>query len=128
MSERNFGRRRRGMRFRPAGGLGQNSNQQKKPDRDALQARAEATGETIAPERLFERRHTNEIERAENIAAGLPPEGAPESATPPHTHEKREFREPNLQTPALVQEEKAYEPVTVKEQPKGLVETIKVAA
>ena len=128
MSERNFGRRRRGMRFRPAGGLGPNPNQQKKPDRDALQARAEATGETIAPERLFERRHTNEIERAENIAAGLPPEGPPEEATPPHTHEKREFREPNLQTPAEVKEEKPYEPVTVKEQPKGLVETLKVAA
>jgi len=112
------------MRFRPSGGLGHN---QQKPDREATQARAEATGETIAPERVFERRHGHEIERAENIAAGLPPEGAPADQTPPGG-DKKQFREPNLQTPAHVEEEKPYEPVTVKEQPKGIVETIKVAA
>lgn len=124
MSERNFSRRRRGMRFRPSGGLG---HSQQKPDREATQARAEATGETIAPERVFERRHGHEIERAENIAAGLPPEGAP-AAEAPREDDKKQFREPNLQTPALVEEEKRYEPVTVKEQSKGIVETIKVAA
>lgn len=124
MSERNFSRRRRGMRFRPSGGLGRG---QQKPDREATQARAEATGETIAPERVFERRHQHEIERAENVAAGLPPEGAP-AVPEPSAADKKQFREPNLQTPALVEEEKAYQPVAVKEQPKGLVETIKVAA
>ncbi len=112
------------MRFRPSGGLG---HSQQKPDREATQARAEATGETIAPERVFERRHGHEIERAENIAAGLPPEGAP-AAEAPHEADKKQFREPNLQTPAHVEEEKPYQPVTVKEQPKGIVETIKVAA
>ena len=38
MSDKNFSRRRRGMRFRPKGGLGQNPQ---KPDREAVQARAE---------------------------------------------------------------------------------------
>lgn len=112
------------MRFRPSGGLGRG---QQKPDREATQARAEATGETIAPERVFERRHQHEIERAENVAAGLPPEGAP-AVPEPSAADKKQFREPNLQTPAHVEEEKAYQPVAVKEQPKGLVETIKVAA
>lgn len=112
------------MRFRPSGGLGRG---QQKPDREATQARAEATGETIAPERVFERRHQHEIDRAENVAAGLPPEGAP-AVPEPSAADKKQFREPNLQTPALVEEEKVYQPVAVKEQPKGLVETIKVAA
>src|SRR5690349_15355666 len=118
MSDRNFGRRRRGMRFRPPGGLGHGPQ---KPDRDATQARAEAVGETTGgPERVFERRHQGEIERAENVAAGLPPEGAaPEAAPPDNT--RREFREPDLQKPARVEEEKAFEPVAIKDQPKGLV-------
>jgi ribonuclease G len=125
MSEKNFGRRRRGLRFRPSGGLGQGPH---KPDREATQARAESTSQPAARERLFERRHVGEIERAENIAAGLPPEGAPAEPTPGRDDEKRKFREPNLQTPAEVQEEKPYEPVTMPEQPKGIVETIKFAA
>jgi len=123
MSERNFSRRRRGMRFKPSGGLGHG---QQKPDREASQARAEATGETIAPERVFERRHQHEIDRAENIAAGLPPEGPPVDQ-PTLGADKKQFREPNLQTPAQVEEDKPYEPVAVKEQPKGIIETIKVA-
>ena len=113
------------MRFRPAGGLGQGPQ---KNDREASQARAEVVGaSTGGPERVFERRHLTEIERAENIAAGLPPEGVPTvAATAPH--EKRDFREPNLQTPAHVEEEKPFEPVAITQQPKGLVESIKVAA
>ena len=80
MSERNFGRRRRGgMRFRPSGGF------VNKPDRSAQEARAEAVGEK-PPEAPFERgRHQQEIERAENLAAGLPPEG--EGAKPPQEQE-----------------------------------------
>ncbi len=72
---------------------------------------------------------SQEIERAENIAAGLPPQGAPPEPAAPHQHdaEKKDFREPHLETPAEVQEEK-FEPVTIKEQPKGLVESIKSAA
>ena len=38
MSSNNFSRRRRGMRFKPKGGLGPNPQ---KNDRDATQARAE---------------------------------------------------------------------------------------
>ncbi len=125
MSDNKFGRRRRGMRFRPQGGLGHGPQ---KPDRDATQARAEAVGETTGgPERVFERRHQGEIDRAENIAAGLPPEGAAEAA---HTHEeqKGQFREPDLEKPALVEEEKPFAPVPVKERPQGIVEAIKVVA
>ncbi|HEU5395581.1 MAG TPA: hypothetical protein VFV81_00340, partial [Verrucomicrobiae bacterium] len=62
------------MRFRPSGGLGHASQ---KPDREATEARAEVVGGTGTPEKVYDRRHAQEIERAENIAAGLPPEGAP---------------------------------------------------
>ena len=80
-------------------------------------------------EHVFEKRHAHEIERAENLAAGLPPDGAPESGAPgPGAPPKKEFREPHLQTPAQVQEEKPFEPVPVPEQPKGILDTIKVAA
>ena len=91
MSDRNFSRRRRGgMRFRPSGGLGHTSQ---KPDREATEARAEATGGTGASEKVYERRHAHEIERAENLAAGLPPE----SGAPPG---RRDFREPHPDAPA----------------------------
>ncbi|MCW5550610.1 MAG: Rne/Rng family ribonuclease [Verrucomicrobiae bacterium] len=114
------------MRFRPSGGLGRS---QQKPDREASQARAEVIGETSGgPERLFEHRHQTEIERAENIAAGLPPTGAPADAVPPPPAEKKQFREPDLKRTAEVDSEKPYQPVAVKEQPKGIVETLKVAA
>ena len=121
----NFSRRRRGMRFKPKGGLGPNPQ---RTDRDASQARAEVVAEQGGDERLFEKRHHAEIERAENIAAGLPPQGAPEPAAP-HAHDadKKDFREPHLDTPAVVEEEK-FAPVAFKEQPKGLVESIKAAA
>ena len=124
MSERNFSRRRRGgLRFRPSGGF----NQQ--PDRSASEARAEATGEK-KPDAIFERaRHDEEIARAENIAAGLPPEGLPrpgEEETPARSpREKRgSFRKPNLQTPEEVSEEK-FEPVPVQSQPPTLIEKFK---
>ena len=126
MSDKNFGRRRRGMRFRPSGGLGHGPQ---KPDRDATQARADAVGETSGgPERVFERRHQHEIERAENIAAGLPPEGAQKPATATPEDSKKQFREPDLDTPAQVQEEKPYEPVTIKQPSKGIVDAIKNVA
>ena len=68
MSNNNFSRRRRGMRFRPKGGFGQT---QQKPDREAVQARADVVTEQGGAEHVFEKRHTNEIERAEHIAAGV---------------------------------------------------------
>ena len=125
MSNNNFSRRRRGMRFRPKGGFGQT---QQKPDREAVQARADVVTEQGGAEHVFEKRHTNEIERAENIAAGLPPQGAPENKTPDSGADKKEFREPKLGTPAPVEEDKPFMPVPVAEQPKGILDTIKFAA
>lgn len=108
------------MRFRPTGGIGSPK---------AAQARTDAISEQSASEEVFDTgRHTHEIEQAENRAAGLPPEGLPTPA--PETSEaaayKKEFREPNLETPAEVNEE--FTPVVVPENPQGLVESIRVAA
>lgn len=121
MSQNNFSRRRRRMRFKPKGGLG---NAQQKPDRDAVEARQDAVSEQGGNERVFEKRHQSEIERAENIAAGLPPEGEPkavEAVAHGHTHEA-----PVAET-APVAEEK-FEPVKITEPPKGFIEAIKDAA
>ena len=124
MSNNNFSRRRRGMRFRPKGGLGQTTQ---KPDREAVQARAEALSEQGGIERVFEKRHTYEIERAENLAAGLPPQGVSETLPPPASPGKKDFREPHLDTPAQVAEEKPFEPVALPEQPRGVLDAIKLA-
>lgn len=125
MSDRNFSRRRRGgMRFRPSGGLGHTSQ---KPDREATEARAEVVGGTGTPEKVYERRHAQEIERAENIAAGLPPEGAPPEP-PAATEEKTELQESHNHTPPPVEEEKPFKPVSIPEKPKGIVDSIRVAA
>jgi len=131
--QKNFGRRRRGgMRFRPSGGGGgapkpANKNQ----DREAQQARADAVGEkpALSGEPLFERsRYQKEIERAENVAAGLPPEGLPTAvAEDAEAPGNRQFREPHLDTPAEVAEE-IYTPVHVAEKPKTLFEAIKATA
>jgi ribonuclease G len=115
------------MRFRPSGGL----NQNQKPDRSAQQARAEATGEK-KPEAIFEQgRHNDEIERAENVAAGIPPEAPPpvqeEREKDERGDKRRAFRKPHLDTPEEVHEEK-FEPVSLQAQPQGIVDTIKNAA
>src|SRR6476646_1462190 len=121
MNERNFSRRRRGgMRFRPSGGLG-HGQAQNRPDRDATQARAEAVGGTAVPEKVYDHRHAHEIERAENVAAGLPPEGQP---TPDTAKDKTNYREPNRQIPEEVKEEK-FEPVRISQPNKGIVESIR---
>ena len=124
MSDRNFSRRRRGgMRFRPSGGIGSN---QKRPDRAAQEARAQALGDRTSEDVYDRGRFSKEIERAENLAAGLPPEGEPavEAAAEPG---KKDFRQPHLDTPAEVKEE-SYTPVALKEpKPQGLVESIKAA-
>ncbi len=113
------------MRFRPKGGLGQNPQ---KTDREAVQARADVVTEQGGAERVFEKRHTHEIDRAENIAAGLPPQGAPEIETPDASAAKKEFREARPEVPARVEEEKSFKPVPVAEQPKGILDSIKSAA
>ena len=81
MSDRNFSRRRRGMRFRPSGGLGH--TQQQRPDREALQARAEVVTDQSSQDKVYDHRHANEIKRAENLAAGLPAHGLPPEPAQP---------------------------------------------
>jgi len=115
------------MRFRPSSGMGPNQNQnQKRNDRAAQEARAEAIGER-PDENVYERgRFSKEIDRAENIAAGLPPEGDAPAATPESG--KKDFREPHMDTPAEVKEE-AYTPVPITEpRPQGIIEHIKATA
>ena len=130
MSDRNFSRRRgRGMRFRPSGGMGPNQNQnQKRPDRAAQEARAEAIGER-PDENVYDRgRFSKEIERSENLAAGLPPEGEPAPAAAAPEAGKKDFREPHMDTPAEVKEE-VYTPVKISEpKPQGIIEHIKATA
>src|SRR5688572_18200291 len=104
MSEnRSFGgRRRRSKHFRPSGGM---TPPTRKPDRAALEARAEVVGEKGENEAVFERsRYEKEIERAENIAAGLPPDSPPDPqrAGDPPPMTPSDFREPHLDTPAEV--------------------------
>jgi ribonuclease G len=122
MNNNNFSRRRRGMRFKPKGGLSPNPQ---KPDRDATQARAEVVTEQGGAERVFEKRHHQEIERAENIAAGLPPEGKPE-LSPAETPAEAVAHEA-APAPAPVADEK-FQPVRIPEPPKGLIDTLKFAA
>ncbi|HEX4264215.1 MAG TPA: Rne/Rng family ribonuclease [Verrucomicrobiae bacterium] len=112
------------MRFRPSGGLGHTSQ---KPDREATEARAEVVGGTGTPEKVYDRRHAQEIDRAENIAAGLPPEGAPHEA-PAAPEEKMESPEQGPPTPMPVEKEKPFEPVPLNTKPKGLVDSIRNAA
>ena len=127
MSEqKRFGRRRRGgMHFRPSGGGPKPGKQQ---EREAQQARAEAVGDkpSVTDEAVYERsRYQKEIERAENVAAGLPPEGAPHVPTgETEVRQRGDFRQPHLDTPAEVNEE-TYQPVLVEEKPKNLLEAIK---
>src|SRR3954449_10536254 len=119
---KNFSRRRRGgMRFRPSG------NQQRRPAAQEARA-ATQTDATTGNEGLFDKSRQNEIERAQNVAAGLPAEGAPkpERDAAPDEHSKKDFREPHLNTPAEVKEE--FKPVEIQEQPKGIVDAIKMAA
>jgi len=127
MSDRNFSRRRRGgMRFRPASGLQPHPN---RPDKEAVEARAEVISDKGAEDKVYDHaRHSKEIERSENIAAGLPPEGAPQPAHDDIGPDKDAFREPNLETPEEVTEEKPFEPVHVAPRPQGIVDTIRAAA
>src|SRR3954470_16419598 len=118
MSDRNFSRRRRGaMRFRPSGGKGQGQGQgqgQQRDSRAANEARQDALTEqpSTPSDEVFDARHESEIERAENVAAGLPPDAKPQE---PDTEDpRRAFRQPHLDTPEHVEEE-ADAPATAME-------------
>jgi len=126
MSEtgRTFGRRRGGLRFRPTGGL------KPHPDKSGMEARAEALGDKAEIESIFDRsRHEQEIRRAENIAAGLPPDAvvapASDGKTPQEPSRSQNYRAPQPESAEAEKEEKEYVPVEIEEKPKGLVETIR---
>jgi ribonuclease G len=129
MSDRTFSRRhnRGGMRFRPSGGLGNNPP---KPDKAASDARAEAVGGKPTDDTVFDRaRHAREIERAENIAAGLPAD-APVENPAQESPDKGDFRpvKPEVAEP-VSEPDSVYEQVPVADPvPQGIVETIKAAA
>ncbi|MBI5387188.1 MAG: Rne/Rng family ribonuclease [Verrucomicrobia bacterium] len=114
------------MHFRPT------PKPNRQAERAAIEARADATSDkTSLAEGVYENpRHAKEIDRAENVAAGLPPETATEPPKPREDGKPdREFRQPHLDTPAEVKEEDTqFQPVEIKDQPKGLLSTIKAAA
>jgi ribonuclease G len=130
MSNR-FSNRRGSHRFRPSGGLNPNA----KPDKAALQARLAATS-TLGPEKIsgdenvFAKHREHEIRRAENLAAGLPADADPSAHAEAKAPGRHDYREPNLETPEEVnaEQEGEFKPVEVKEQPKGILGTIKHAA
>ena len=126
MNERNFSRRRRGgMHFRPSGGM----QGHKRQERAAQEARAHAIGAKTPNENIYDTgRYNKEIERAENLAAGLPADAPPVAEPAAPGAPKKDFREPHMDTPAEVQEQPAFQPVELKDQPQGIVETIKAAA
>lgn len=133
MNDKKFGGRRRrgGMRFRPSGGAGHRSKQKERQARDA---RAEIlVSDTTEEEKVFDERHEKEVIRAENVAAGLPPEGNAQQAELEQNQvdaTEGGFRKPHMDVPAEVQEDDAnFQPVAVAEKPpQGIMESIKAAA
>ena len=144
MSERKSSSRRRGgMRFRPTGGL--NKQRNRKGDRAAAKARAVAIGaKEQDDEPVFEARHAREIQRAENLAAGVPPdttdaelkeqleekqhegEGKKEKAADKSKGGRRGNRRGQRSKPEAEEE---FSPVPVPDQkPKGIVNSLRVAA
>ena len=140
MNQRKGNRRRSGgMRFKPSTGVGPKN---KKAQKAAAVARAEAIENvTSDDEAVFdESRHSREIQRSENLAAGLPPDISDEAIK-----EREEQKSADSQaTPSKAKRggqgnrrgrkgrnrepEKPFEPVEVPDQPpQGIVETIKAA-
>ena len=104
------------MRFRP------NPNAPAK--KVVIEAKPDSTLETLGQnQRVYDKSRGGEIERAENVAAGLPPDGA---VAAPVEAGKRGYREPNLETPDEVKED--FKPVEIEERPKNLFEAIKMTA
>ena len=119
------------MRFRPPGGL--NKQRAKKPDKAAQQARAVAIGtkEQEAEPVFDDSRHGREIQRSENIAAGLPPEST-DTEIKEKAETKRgrgESRGPRRGRRGKPEADASFEPVAVPdEKPKGIVNSLRVAA
>ena len=132
MSERNYSKNRRGgMRFRPSGGMGGGAKRQ---DRAASEARAHALSAEPPAEHFFDvTKHKREIDRAENVAAGLPPDTKPKPETQSPRKGGRSRRgssrqqSPTTSKPATKQAE--FKPVHLKEPPpKTIVDSIRQAA
>jgi len=111
------------MRFRPTGGLTPNLP----PERASIEARAEAVGGKAAEIIVFDKvRHAREIERAENTAAGLPPETPSEQAP---SRNRREYRQHRPEPPAESRSDASFEPVPVADAaPQSFVDTLRAAA
>jgi ribonuclease G len=104
------------MRFRPS------PNAQ--PKKLVIEVKPDSTAETLGQnQRVFDKSRLGEIERAENVAAGLPPEGA---TAAPVDQGKKGYREPHLDTPEEVKED--FKPVEIEERPKNIIEAIKMTA
>lgn len=117
------------MRFRPNGGL---NKRNRKTDRAAATARAVAIGEKEPDkEPVFEQRHAKEIQRAENIAAGVPPEATDTeiSGKQERKGKKSEPRGQRRGRKGKREDDPKFEPVVVPdEKPKGIVNSLRVAA
>ena len=129
--QKKFTRRRRGgMRFRPTNKGGGKPN--KHAEREAKEARASViNAETGGPEPVYDQsRVVKEIERAENVAAGLDPEGSPkqEGARRGRGQGRRGPRDGQTEE-GRPQPEPEFEPVELAEVPaKGMMGSLKAAA
>lgn len=110
------------MRFRPSGGL----SSQGHPDRAAVVARTEVLTEKPTEEPVFDQnRHAKEIDRAENLAAGLPPD-APVEPIPDTASAKPAVMEA-APKPPMVSE--TYVPIPIADaSPQSIVDTLRAAA
>ena len=118
------------MRFRPDGGL---NKRNRKTDKAAAKARAVAIGAKEAEdEPVFDQsRHAREIQRSENIAAGVPPETSDSEIRQKVEGKSEGERGNRSRRNRRPKAEKSgpFEPVPVPdEKPKGIVNSLRVAA
>ena len=127
------------MRFRPSGGLGK--QKKKRPHQAAAQARAIAVGKAEPnDDSIFDQsRHAREIQRAENIAAEMPPDaidaGSQKQDSKSFASEKasKKLRRKRNRRPQpknrKEKEEVPFAPVPIQEErPKGIVSSLRAAA
>ena len=119
------------MRFRPNGGL--NKQRGRRPDKAAAQARAIAIGsKDPESEPVFDQgRHAKEIQRAENIAAGVPPDSTDSEIKEraDRKGQRGEGRGGRRGRRGKPEKDAPFEPVSVPdEKPKGIVNSLRVAA
>ena len=135
MSERKLSTKRRaGMRFRPSGGLGK--QKRKRPHQAAAKARAIAIGKAEPnDDPVFDQsRHAREIQRAENIAAGMPPNAGAQKQESFASGEaskklRRKRNRPRPKNRKETKEEAPFAPVPIQEErPKGIVGSLRAAA